>query len=143
VDEAILDNHILLAEKEISLLTDIPDSLPGIKATPTMISRIIHRILKTVISISPPRSGISLIVLQQNENLHFRINHRLVTEHPSITEDSPQQEPTFPDEEIGFSEQEWYILTRQMAALQGQISLIEVSSQAETLDLLFQTVQSA
>ena len=143
VDEAILDNHILLAEKEISLLTDIPDSLPGIKATPIMISRIIHRILKTVISISPSGSGISLIVLQQNENLHFRINHRLVTEHPSITEDSPQLEPAFPDEVIGFSEQEWYILTRQMAALQGQISLIEVSSQAETLDLLFQTVQSA
>ena len=139
VDTAIHDNNSLLAKSDISLLTDIPETLPAIKATSVLIRSITSRILRNIITISPSSSVINLQAIIQDENLLVRINHNI---DPSLPDESKKplgQDLTFPAPAKGFSDQEWYLLTRQMAALQGEIFFSEITPQEETIVVIFKT----
>ncbi|HEY9076715.1 MAG TPA: hypothetical protein VIO61_09270 [Anaerolineaceae bacterium] len=67
IDEAIQATTTQLREKSLSLLVDLPDSLPTIKANPMAIRQTIISLLETIGQATPPEGSINLIVKVSQE----------------------------------------------------------------------------
>lgn len=128
VDQAIRENREGLAEKRIALLSDIPDSLPIIKAAPSLFRKLVGHTLRNVIYLSLDDQPVHLKVILNRKSVILRFSFSI----PALEGDSHAPAPS------GFPEQEWTMLIREMEGIQGSVSVEKPSAGSQSISLHFE-----
>jgi hypothetical protein len=135
LDSALLENSDILSERKLALLTNFDAVTPIAAVTPFLITRVLSRVFQAVFAYSPVESEIQLRAVGEGANLRFFVIHPL--ENPA--EGTQDTDENIISQQVPFPEKDWALLTQQMAAMNGQIHLLDETSDSETIELTFQS----
>jgi hypothetical protein len=135
VDEAIQDNRDVLAQHEISLLSDIPADTPGILALPSLAGSVISRILRNIVENSPTGSSITINAVPDGEFVNLQFKHWFDPETAANLGPGNVEE-TFPYPQ-GFPRDDWEQTVKQISTFNGEVLFNPIPPNQEEVTIKF------
>ncbi len=135
VDEAIQDNRDVLAQHEISLLSDIPADTPGILALPSLAGSVISRILRNLVENSPTGSSITINAVPDGEFVNLQFKHWFDPETAANLGPGNVEE-TFPYPQ-GFPREDWEQTVKQISTFNGEVLFNPIPPNQEEVTIKF------
>ena len=135
VDEAIQDNRDVLAQHEISLLSDIPADTPRILALPSLAGSVISRILRNLVENSPTGSSITINAVPDGEFVNLQFKHWFDPETAANLGPGNVEE-TFPYPQ-GFPREDWEQTVKQISTFNGEVLFNPIPPNQEVVTIKF------
>jgi hypothetical protein len=137
VDESIQDNRDVLAQHEISLLSDIPADTPRILALPSQAGSVISRILRNFVENSPTGSSITINAVPDGEFVNLHLKHSIDPENAAnLGPGNVEETITYP---YGFAREDWEQVVKQISTFNGEVLFNPIPPNQEEVTIKFRT----
>jgi hypothetical protein len=137
VDESIQDNRDVLAQHEISLLSDIPADTPRILALPSQAGSVISRILRNFVENSPMGSSITINAVPDGEFVNLHLKHSIDPENAAnLGPGNVEETITYP---CGFAREDWEQVVKQISTFNGEVLFNPIPPNQEEVTIKFRT----